>query len=187
MATSGEKLCFDARIIGFCHCAAVLRRLRTWTVHPQHPDIFWYFYGNFRSVRWPLQKMPSRSRYEKWNWHVFCTNSKNGLENRSSRFEHKISFVLLCFIKPILGYQCTELSFFTSEPREHVNTIENRRREFLFQGPPLKRFFLVFGLLYRHTVKVGLGISRMNADSQWNPVYNAFHRFFCCENETICR
>jgi len=27
---------------------------------------------------------------------------------------------------------------------------------------------------------VGLGISRTNADSQWNQVYNAFHRNFCC-------
>ena len=36
-------------------------------------------------------------------------------------------------------------------------------------------------------LKVGLGISRTNADSQWNPVYNAFHRFFCCANETIRR
>jgi len=35
--------------------------------------------------------------------------------------------------------------------------------------------------------KVGLGISRTNADSQWNPVYNAFHRNFCCGNETIRR
>jgi len=32
-------------------------------------------------------------------------------------------------------------------------------------------------------LKVGLGISRTNADSQWNPVYNAFHRNFCCANE----
>jgi len=31
--------------------------------------------------------------------------------------------------------------------------------------------------------KVGLGISRTNADSQWNPVYNVFHRNFCCGNE----
>jgi len=36
-------------------------------------------------------------------------------------------------------------------------------------------------------VKVGLGISRTNVDSQWNPVYNAFHRNFCRENETIRR
>ena len=34
-------------------------------------------------------------------------------------------------------------------------------------------------------LKVGLGISRTNADSQWNPVYNAFHQFFCCVMETI--
>ena len=36
-------------------------------------------------------------------------------------------------------------------------------------------------------IKVGLGISRTNADSQWNPVYNAFHRNCCCGNETIRR
>ena len=34
-------------------------------------------------------------------------------------------------------------------------------------------------------LKVGLGISRTNADSQWNPVYNVFHRIVCCGNETI--
>jgi len=33
--------------------------------------------------------------------------------------------------------------------------------------------------------KVGLDISRTNADSQWNPAYSALHRFFCCGNETI--
>ena len=37
------------------------------------------------------------------------------------------------------------------------------------------------------SVNVGLGISRTNVDSQWNPVYNVFHRIFCCENETIRR
>jgi len=31
--------------------------------------------------------------------------------------------------------------------------------------------------------KVGLGISQTNADSQWNPVYNAFHRFFFVETK----
>ena len=30
---------------------------------------------------------------------------------------------------------------------------------------------------------MGSGISRTNADSQWNPVYNAFHRSFGCGNE----
>jgi len=29
---------------------------------------------------------------------------------------------------------------------------------------------------FLHKVKVGLGICRTNADSQWNPVYNTFHR-----------
>jgi len=32
-------------------------------------------------------------------------------------------------------------------------------------------------------IKVGLGISRTNADSRWNPVYNAFHRFFVVETK----
>jgi len=36
-------------------------------------------------------------------------------------------------------------------------------------------------------VKVWLGFSRTNADSQWNPVYDAFHRIFCFGNETIRR
>jgi len=35
--------------------------------------------------------------------------------------------------------------------------------------------------------KVRLGLSRTNAGSQWNPVYNALHRFFGCGNETIRR
>ena len=35
------------------------------------------------------------------------------------------------------------------------------------------------------SIKVGLGISRTHAVSQWNPVYNAFNRFFCCANKTI--
>ena len=35
-----------------------------------------------------------------------------------------------------------------------------------------------------HTsLKVGLGISRTNADSQWNPVYNAIHRIFVVETK----
>jgi len=37
------------------------------------------------------------------------------------------------------------------------------------------------------SVKVGLGISGTYADSQWNPVYNVFHRNFACGNETIRR
>jgi len=32
-------------------------------------------------------------------------------------------------------------------------------------------------------MKVGLGISRTNADSQWNPGYKAFHRIHHCGNE----
>jgi len=36
-------------------------------------------------------------------------------------------------------------------------------------------------------IKVGLGFFRTNADSQWNPVYNVFHRIFCCGKETIRR
>ena len=35
--------------------------------------------------------------------------------------------------------------------------------------------------------KVGMGITRTNTDSQWNPLYNAFHRILWCGNETIRR
>jgi len=35
--------------------------------------------------------------------------------------------------------------------------------------------------------QVGLGFSRTNADSQWNPVCNVFHRNLFCGNETIRR
>jgi len=41
----------------------------------------------------------------------------------------------------------------------------------------------IFFCNLRVFIKMGLGISRTNADSQWNPVYNAFHRIFCCGNE----
>jgi len=30
-----------------------------------------------------------------------------------------------------------------------------------------------------------MGISRTNADSQWNPVYEAFYQIRCCGNEMI--
>jgi len=36
-------------------------------------------------------------------------------------------------------------------------------------------------------IKVGLGVSWTNAESQWNPVCRAFHRIRCCGNETIRR
>jgi len=39
---------------------------------------------------------------------------------------------------------------------------------------------------WRYLFEVELGISRTNADSQWNPVYNAFHHC-CCGNERIRR
>jgi len=35
--------------------------------------------------------------------------------------------------------------------------------------------------------KVGLGISRTNEESQWNPVYKASYRISCCGNENILR
>jgi len=44
-----------------------------------------------------------------------------------------------------------------------------------------------FPVVYSQTLKVGLGISRTNADSQWNPVYNVIHRIFGCGNEKIRR
>jgi len=40
-------------------------------------------------------------------------------------------------------------------------------------------------LFPQQNFKVGLCISPTNADSQWNPFYNVFHRNFCYVNETI--
>jgi len=39
-------------------------------------------------------------------------------------------------------------------------------------------------LMRRVSLKVGLGMSQTNTDSQWNPVFKALHRFHCCGNET---
>jgi len=50
-----------------------------------------------------------------------------------------------------------------------------------------RRVFTAYSVSRELPIKVGLGISRTNADSQWNPVYNVFHRNFCCGNETSRR
>jgi len=56
------------------------------------------------------------------------------------------------------------------------------RRDTLFQKTRmLKPIFFPFYF------EVGLGISRTNADSQWNPIYKVFHRIHRCGNETIRR
>jgi len=62
----------------------------------------------------------------------------------------------------------------------------------IYSQSPYCYFFLSFFLLLfkfclkvHGQIKVGLCISRTNVDSQWNPVHNAFHRNFCCGNETI--
>ena len=52
----------------------------------------------------------------------------------------------------------------------------------LGRNPDTIRFIIM--LIF---IKVRLGISRTNADSQWNPVYNACHRIFCSGNKTIRR
>ena len=45
--------------------------------------------------------------------------------------------------------------------------------------------FKLTQLVIKQGIKVGLGISRANADSQWNPVYKAFHRIHRCGDTTI--
>jgi len=68
-------------------------RLRTWTARPQHPAFFRHFCGNFRMSRGTWQKLQRWSKYGKWTKLVFCTSSKKVSENRSSRFEPKISLI----------------------------------------------------------------------------------------------
>jgi len=50
----------------------------------------------------------------------------------------------------------------------------------LFTARPTVRTLTVSAV-----IKVRLGISRTNADSQWNQLYTVFHRIRCCGNETI--
>jgi len=38
-----------------------------------------------------------------------------------------------------------------------------------------------------HMIKAGLGISRTNADSQWNTAYKAFYQIRFCGNKAISR
>jgi len=57
----------------------------------------------------------------------------------------------------------------------------------LFKWKCQIREFHARGIERGEVLKVGLGISRPNADSQWNLVYNAFHPNFCCAYETIRR
>jgi len=45
-----------------------------------------------------------------------------------------------------------------------------------------RKLFVRTGLV---RFKVGYGISQKNTDSQWNPIYKAFHWICCCGNETI--
>ena len=68
-------------------------KLCTLTARPQHPAIFWHFCGNVCMSRGALQKLQRRSRYSKQTKLVFCTRYKEGSENRSSRFEPKISLI----------------------------------------------------------------------------------------------
>ena len=54
-----------------------------------------------------------------------------------------------------------------------LNTIQPR---FLRAGDEYPVRWVLCGPGYQ----VGLGISRSNADSEWNPVYKVFHRICCC-------
>ena len=74
-----------------------------------------------------------------------------------------------------------------TDPQSHPNPhISSRSKKNCTGGAKMWRFS---GRMWQKMsqVKVGLGISRTNAVSQWNPVYNPFHRFFCCGNETTRR
>jgi len=78
----------------------------------------------------------------------------------------------------------SEITCKPSDPARTISQIQKRRefvRALSCEQCPKNSFKRLY------IVKVGLGISRTNADSQWNPVYNVFHRNFCCGNETIRR
>jgi len=59
---------------------------------PQHPAIFWHFCGIFTYPAGPYRNCRGEAGTKRTKV-VFCTSSKKGLENRSSRFEPKISLI----------------------------------------------------------------------------------------------
>ena len=177
MATSEKRTCFDAGKFGFCHCAAEnfgqnWRAKKIWVEPPQLG--FWKKFGLSRLNSRFKKKMVELAQLGFWN--------KFGLSRLNSVFEknwglsrlNSVSTTLLTTrgttkIFSTLFFQVRELLSYgtlpTYQKEAHVCL-----EEIKIEGkPPL----------------MGLGISRTNAYSQWNPVFNAFYRIFGCGNETI--
>jgi len=66
------------------------------------------------------------------------------------------------------------LLFFWAAPKRQFGLSSHSLKSLLANLDELYSSFFVIKVF----IKVGLGIYRANADSQWNPVYNAFHRNF---------
>jgi len=108
------------------------------------------------------------------------TTSENEWNRRNTT---KLMFPRLCPLKSKGedfkdGFQIFQFSWILLPPKhsllKYLTLTFTRHKSSKFEGSgPLSR--------------VGLGVSRTHADSQWNLVYNAFHRFFCCANEMIRR
>ena len=62
-----------------------------------------------------------------------------------------------------------------------LNTAASKSKE----EPQTRRLYTL--QLKPQTLRWGWVFLERTRDSQWNPVYNAFHRFVCCGNETIRR
>jgi len=153
-------------------------------------------------------KFCSQTCFFIWSWHcaaAFCLqNSKLCTDLDLSFFyilfvttytkfgwENKMPLLGVCLPQPqaarVLAAGCRVKITFTLWPTNcFVSTTTNSIKCVVNWNP------LRFRVRSRNTqphLKVGLVISRTNAltDSQWNPVYKAFHRIFSCGNDTIRR
>ena len=83
-------------------------------------------------------------------------------------------------------------------PSLHFHNVQSwfpktlRWGEWMEEKPKRKKLQKVFGTQphkkqswFASIPSVGLGVSRTNADSQWNPVYKVLHSICCCGNEMI--
>jgi len=76
-----------------------------------------YVLWDFDRVHGPLHKLQNRT------WHVFCTSSKKGLENWSSRFERLITLKLFRGVQGCILWKCIA-NRFSQRTNAHVSIQE---------------------------------------------------------------
>jgi len=89
LVTSFRPGRFGGEMPGF----EAIRGQEPYTAHFQHPAIFWHFCGNFRMSRGAFRNYWVEAGTKNEPKRNCASDPKNGSENRSSRFEPKISLI----------------------------------------------------------------------------------------------